>query len=292
MKHTALAAYGTSPALEASGWTTVYRANEPQGVTGWRTFTFTVPFPYDGTSNLMVDISVDNSTYTSAGICAASTPGGTRSAYEYSDSGMGDPLNWSGVVSGSTKVPNLQLTICAAEPPPPAPQVSCSLQTVCPGYSTAIPATFTNTLGFGAGGVDHYHYIWDQNPETQPNAGTTDIWGSDTLSVNFTSVGYWYLHLLSHGSTHLAGGVAHFGPYLGADVPSFLYPAGDYTGDCRVNADDFTSFAACAKGPDVPAGLQCYDFLLDGDNDLDQDDFAIFQRCWSGDMPVDPFCGH
>ena len=115
MKHTGMSSYSTA-SLEVTGWTVVYEANEPAGSTGWRTFTFSTPFTYNGTDNLLVDFSHNNSSYTSNGKCIASSPGGTRSAYAYSDSGYGDdPLSWSGTtlptVYGSTYVPNVQLTI-------------------------------------------------------------------------------------------------------------------------------------------------------------------------------------
>ena len=116
MKHTGMSFY--SPAsLDAtgSGWTVVYQGNEPAGSTGWRTFTFSAPFEYNGSDNLLVDFSHNNSSYTSNGTCTSSSPGGTRSAYAYSDSGYGDPLTWSGTSSpsvyGSSNVPDIQLII-------------------------------------------------------------------------------------------------------------------------------------------------------------------------------------
>lgn len=116
MKHTGMSSYGTA-SLDAnsSGWTVVYHANEPAGSTGWRTFTFPTPFEYNGSDNLLVDFSHNNTSYTSNGDCTSSSPGGTRSAYAYSDSVYGDPLNWSGTSSptvyGSSKVPDIQLSI-------------------------------------------------------------------------------------------------------------------------------------------------------------------------------------
>ena len=116
MKHTSMNFYPTA-SLDATGWTTVYQANEPMGVTGWRTFTFSTPFNYNGSDNLLVDFSHNNSSFTSAGLCRYSTIGGTRTAYARSDSENGDPLTWSGTSSpsvyGTTKVPNVQLTICS-----------------------------------------------------------------------------------------------------------------------------------------------------------------------------------
>ncbi len=120
MKYTTLSTYSTC-SLDSTGWTTVYQATEPRGITGWRTFTFSTPFMYNGTSNLLIDFSFNNSSYTTNGQCRYSTPGGTRSVYAYSDSGYGDPLNWSGTTSPtkycSNRVPNIRLNVC----PPPEP---------------------------------------------------------------------------------------------------------------------------------------------------------------------------
>ncbi len=115
MKHTALSSY-TTASLDATGWTTVYQANENVTATGWRTFIFSTPFEYNGTSNLMVDFSHNNASYSTAGACKYSTPGGTRTAYARTNSTYGDPLSWFGTSSptvyGSGRVPNLYLTIC------------------------------------------------------------------------------------------------------------------------------------------------------------------------------------
>jgi len=65
----------------------------------------------------------------------------------------------------------------------------------------------------------------------------------------------------------------------------------DYDGDCDVDQADYTVFEACASGPDVPYVGDCDDRDFDEDADVDQDDFAVFQRCISGaDVPGDPTC--
>jgi len=114
MKHTSMSSYSTA-SLDATSWTEVYQENEPAGSTGWRTFTFSTPFGYNGSDNLLVDFSHNNTYYTSSGMCTSSSPGGTRSAYARSDSDHGDPLTWSGTSSpsvyGSSNVPDIQLTI-------------------------------------------------------------------------------------------------------------------------------------------------------------------------------------
>ncbi|MCX6376295.1 MAG: chitobiase/beta-hexosaminidase C-terminal domain-containing protein [Armatimonadetes bacterium] len=113
MKHTTLSSYSTA-SWESTGWTTVYQTNQTISTTGWKQFTFTTPFDYNGTDNLMVDVSFNNSYYTTDGQCRYSTPGGTRTIYYRTDSGFGDPLTWSGgtpTPSSTTYVPNVRLTV-------------------------------------------------------------------------------------------------------------------------------------------------------------------------------------
>ncbi|NLF70850.1 MAG: hypothetical protein GX575_17605, partial [Candidatus Anammoximicrobium sp.] len=113
MKHTSLSSYAT-PSFDASGWTTVYQGTRTISSTGWVNFAFSTPFVYNGTSNLLVDFSHNNSSWTSSGRIRSSIPGGTRATYTYTDSGYGNPLSWSGTTSptayGSTYVPNVRLT--------------------------------------------------------------------------------------------------------------------------------------------------------------------------------------
>jgi hypothetical protein len=63
MKHTMLTEYPTSGAqFDNEGWTVVYDANETITGTGWHDFVLQKTFDYDGTSNLLIDFSFDNTT--------------------------------------------------------------------------------------------------------------------------------------------------------------------------------------------------------------------------------------
>ncbi len=54
---------------------------------------------------------------------------------------------------------------------------------------------------------------------------------------------------------------------------------------------DVDAFEACASGPAIQLAPGCDDKDFDGDNDTDHDDFAIVQRCISGeDNPAVPTC--
>ena len=56
IKHTPLASY-TRATWDDGGWTVAYRHHEAiQGI-GWVTFFFDQPFDYNGTDNLLVDLS-------------------------------------------------------------------------------------------------------------------------------------------------------------------------------------------------------------------------------------------
>jgi hypothetical protein len=112
MKHTSLSSYSTA-SLDATGWDTVLQDDVTVSSTGWHLFAFTTPFEYNGSSNLMVDFSHNNSSWSSSGECRIWIPGGTRAAFAYSDSDHGDPLTWSGTSSPTVyphiNVPQIQL---------------------------------------------------------------------------------------------------------------------------------------------------------------------------------------
>ncbi|MHC4144595.1 MAG: C10 family peptidase [Planctomycetota bacterium] len=115
MKHTSKREHGVC-SLEATGWTVVYRKNETIDGAGWQSFEFQTPFEYNGTDNLFVDFSYNNSSSGAKGQCRASRPGGKRSVHAHSNSGHGNPLNWSGATSPtaqcSNNVPNVKLMFC------------------------------------------------------------------------------------------------------------------------------------------------------------------------------------
>jgi hypothetical protein len=70
------------------------------------------------------------------------------------------------------------------------------------------------------------------------------------------------------------------------------YAPVDYDRDGDVDMDDFAHFQRCWTGPDVqqydPA---CGDAKLDGDDDVDADDLTIFAQCARGaNVPADSAC--
>lgn len=116
MKHTSLTSYSIN-ALESTDWTTVYQANETISSTGLHTFEFQKTFNYNGTDNLMVDFSHNNSSHSvGSGTVHCKFVSDNRLLFAFSNSTNGDPLDWSGSsnpsVSASIKVPYIRLNIC------------------------------------------------------------------------------------------------------------------------------------------------------------------------------------
>jgi hypothetical protein len=113
IKHTDMSEYDNC-SLDSTGWTVVYR-NDVTAATGWQTFEFQVPFEYNGSSNLLVDFSHNNDSYTQTGYCKSTRSDFMRSVYACSDSQHGDPLDWPSIntptMQCSKQVPNVKLII-------------------------------------------------------------------------------------------------------------------------------------------------------------------------------------
>lgn len=115
MKHTTLSSYVTSQWEGASsGWVTVYQQNQTVAATGPITFLFSTPFDYNGTSNLMIDFSFNNSDFTQDGATRYTDTSAIRTLHYQTDSEFGNPLSWAGASApppeSAARVPNIKLT--------------------------------------------------------------------------------------------------------------------------------------------------------------------------------------
>ncbi|MCE5340065.1 MAG: PASTA domain-containing protein [Planctomycetaceae bacterium] len=239
MKHTSRSAYSSLKAWESTGWTVVYQSNQTVSTTGWTTFIFSTPFYYDGTQNLMVDISFNNSSgpYLGKGYCRYSTPGGTRSIYYGADNDYGDPLTWSGytspIPSSTTKIPNIRLDYA---PMVTVPNVVGMTRTAAEsaitsaGLAVAISSGFSDTVPAG--------YVISQEPvaDTSVASGTSvNIVVSLGISITvpnvvgleqsaaesaITSAGLTVAVSPGFSDTVLAGYVISQNPAAGASVAS------------------------------------------------------------------------
>ncbi|NQT93698.1 MAG: hypothetical protein HQ559_13140 [Lentisphaerae bacterium] len=168
MKHTSLNAYPASPVWEGTGWTTVYTNDETIQSTGWVVFAFQTPFPYDGTNNLMVDFSFNNTTWGDDGECRGSVTVKYRSLCYETDSEYGDPLAWSGPASPeptrTAMLPNLRLFS-------PTPRSTVKLAAPVTGFFAA--GAWTGTVAVMAAGGD----VFLQASDGAGNAGDSNPFG-------------------------------------------------------------------------------------------------------------------
>jgi len=121
MRHTTFPSYPSPASWESTGWTIVYQANETITTTGWRKFTFTTPFEYNGVDSLMVDFSFNNdSAGRVRGYCHCSVPGGVPTLYYWTNGTYGDPLTWSGTTPTgwrTSAIPNIKLEVVSVATP-------------------------------------------------------------------------------------------------------------------------------------------------------------------------------
>lgn len=84
----------------------------------------------------------------------------------------------------------------------------------------------------------------------------------------------------------------HIDDWSITDITPIPVP-GDLDGDGDVDEEDYEIFELCASGPGVPhiAAPECFAADFDQDGDFDHSDFAVIQRCYSGEnVPGDPYC--
>ena len=73
------------------------------------------------------------------------------------------------------------------------------------------------------------------------------------------------------------------------DVTVHEYP--DLDRDDDIDQSDFGLFQRCLAGPDTPYQEGCGPSDIDGDDDVDQDDVELFSGCLSGPaVPAEPGC--
>ena len=97
LKHTSKSDYSASNSqlFETTGWTMVYQGDLNVSQAGEVTVPFSQAFNYNGFENLLVDVSFNNTSFSTAGELESLYAEAPRSAFAVSDSTNGDPLNWS-----------------------------------------------------------------------------------------------------------------------------------------------------------------------------------------------------
>ncbi|MCF8298418.1 MAG: right-handed parallel beta-helix repeat-containing protein [Saprospiraceae bacterium] len=93
--------------MVTSGLTTVYSSTYSVPSTGWQTINLTSPFAWDGSSNLLISVCFNNSSYTSSSSVYTSVVANSVS-HNHTDGGNGCGFTTGGLYSNR---PNIKLTI-------------------------------------------------------------------------------------------------------------------------------------------------------------------------------------
>ena len=193
-------------------------------------------------------------------------------------------------------VPGMDLlgrVVCATVIDDPVIKTSTSvIQPVSSSCDTLLHETFTVRND----GPDTLIYSVSEN---QPWLFTLPISGSstgedDTINVYINTAG---LAAGQHNATITVSSNDALNSPQTVDVQLNIATRttpGDLDGDCDVDQSDFGMFQRCVTGP---TGLQetpsCLAARLDSDTDVDLEDFGIFQACMTGpDQPGNPDCAN
>ena len=168
-----------------TGLTTVYSQASYTEIAGFNTHTFSTPFYWDGTSNLLVETCFNNTAYTNNALTYYSTTSFTSSVYKYQDA-SGVCGSTTGLQT-STSRPNMVFDWSPATIPPTT-NFTANPTNTCSGFvsfydsSSGFPTSWNWAFGDG-------NFSTSQNPtHTYTSSGnytvrliTCNAYGCDTL---------------------------------------------------------------------------------------------------------------
>lgn len=112
--------------------------------------------------------------------------------------------------------------------------------------------------------VTNYYFHWVES--AMP--GDSDyFWADGTWILPWTAFPEPYAPAIGRAALKLVG------------VPAADPALCDLNQDGQIDSIDFQLLAACRSGPAIQRSTVCAAADFDGDNDVDQDDFGVFQRC-------------
>lgn len=176
--------------FQSASFTNVWSGTYTVPGTGWRTHNFTTPFMWNGTSNVLVEICFDNTSYTSSSQVAITNTAFASTTYAYTDGVAGCTMAGTGT---SNSRPQFQIFGAALTPP------GCSAMSLPANAATGVCYNGTGAnLSWAApttGGAPTGYkvYFGTNNPPTNlvsgTNVGNVLNWNTGALSANTTY--YW-----------------------------------------------------------------------------------------------------
>ncbi|MFO8087705.1 MAG: hypothetical protein R6T91_07875 [Bacteroidales bacterium] len=179
VKHTNLTTLDNLSAFVNSGWTNVYSGTYTVPGTGWQNIDFQNSFSWNGTSNILINICFDNTSYTS-NTTVNSTAAAGMTYHDHTDGGAGCSLSSGSIQSDR---PNVSLRI---QTPSTLNNDAGVAQLVYPTGGVIANANFdvkTKIKNFGVDTISSVDVMWQLdgvNQTTYNYAGTLE---PDSLSA-------------------------------------------------------------------------------------------------------------
>ncbi len=128
------------------------------------------------------------------------------------------------------------------------------------------------------------YYISGNNGASSNSVGTTIVAGVVIVGTLGLPEGTYTVKVDSAMDRQFSnlsiGGVKE--TLLGASSFTIQCAAADGNCDGKVNADDFSSMAACLQGPGQPILVGCGAYDTDADGDVDVEDYAVLTNQYNG----------
>ncbi len=147
---------------------------------------------------------------------------------------------------------------------------------------------WTAVGGFGPERIQYYRYAWDQS-QTHEWTNQEPQWSAGTITTSPTVSGSWYLHLQGYNGQDIPNGTYDYEVVTaGVAIP------GDFDGDQDVDQSDFAHLQECldpSSGPLLDPDCADANLNHDIDGDIDQADLLLFLNCMTGPNGIgDPGC--
>ncbi|NHM04584.1 Ig-like domain-containing protein, partial [Flavobacterium celericrescens] len=166
--------------FETSAFTTCYGPSTyTHTASGWQIITFSTPFTWDGTSNIIIEVSHDGIDASASANTQFTATAGNTVLYSYNGANNTLSTNRFNVLfSGQVACASERVPVVATVSAPPVFTLSSNSEIICNGSNS-------NVISITAGASDYDTYTW--NPSTGVSGNATIGWAfNPTVTTSYT----------------------------------------------------------------------------------------------------------
>lgn len=256
-----------------SDFSLAFTANAPSSLSGSAAGSSSITWSWtDNAGNETGFIVQDTSGTTKCTVSSASS--GTGSTASCTETGLSPNTSYTRRVvasySGGNSDASSNASAITLSTAPASSNITSS--PAASGWTNNSSFTFTNSIGFGAGGVEYFRYAWDTS-SSHSWTGSESQWTSSTLTTTATSdSNSWYLHLKGYNSADTENGTVDLGPFYYDNTSPNSFDL-DSPADSSYASSERPIFKwKAASTGDATSGLSRYKLAIDNG---DSGDFTI-----------------